>query len=285
MHREGFLFYHTHLILLNFDYLKLKMFYYIFIIILILAAAYFLSWRPRRADRYYNQQRLWFAHRGAMLKAPENTLSSFQKATDSGLPAVEMDVVSTKDGVVVCSHNFDLEEKTDGFGYIHQMNHDQLNDIRIFGPEESTEHFCTLAKALKEAGKNTRINIEIKTFKKFDLGTAIRVLRIIKNADISDRVMISSFYPIPLILIKLLNRTIPTGFIIQNKELLPLIHLIKPDSIHPRGDIISAEFIHQIKRKGMRLNAWTINTKPAIEWLENQGVDGIITDRLEFYNR
>jgi len=33
----------------------------------------------------------------------------------------------------------------------------------------------------------------------------------------------------------------------------------------------------------MKINVWTVNTKPAIDWLIKQGVDGIITDRLEFY--
>ena len=88
---------------------------------------YFLSWRPYWADSIYKQKPLWFAHRGALLQHPENTLSSYKYAMIAGIPAIEMDVLSTKDGVVVCSHNFDLERKTDSFGYIHHMDFQDLH--------------------------------------------------------------------------------------------------------------------------------------------------------------
>ncbi len=85
-------------------------------------------WHPMDVSHLYENGPLLMGHRGSPREAPENTLASFQKAMESGLRAVEMDVLCTADGEVVCSHNHDLERETDGYGYIHE------NRPRIWEP-------------------------------------------------------------------------------------------------------------------------------------------------------
>ncbi|MEZ4363447.1 MAG: glycerophosphodiester phosphodiesterase [Kofleriaceae bacterium] len=48
-----------------------------------------------------------YAHRGAPAELPENTLASFQRAVELGVDALELDVHTTRDGVVVVSHDPD----------------------------------------------------------------------------------------------------------------------------------------------------------------------------------
>ncbi|MEW5908383.1 MAG: glycerophosphodiester phosphodiesterase family protein [Thermodesulfobacteriota bacterium] len=52
---------------------------------------------------------LIIGHRGAAGLAPENTLSSFQKACDLGVDAVELDVLLSSDGEVVVYHDYTLK--------------------------------------------------------------------------------------------------------------------------------------------------------------------------------
>jgi glycerophosphoryl diester phosphodiesterase len=47
---------------------------------------------------------LIFGHRGAAAHRPEHTLGSYELAIDEGADFVEPDLVSTKDGVLVCRH-------------------------------------------------------------------------------------------------------------------------------------------------------------------------------------
>jgi glycerophosphoryl diester phosphodiesterase len=47
-------------------------------------------------------------HRGLLNRAPENTWLGFQAALGAGFRSIEMDVLQTKDGKIVCTHNFDL---------------------------------------------------------------------------------------------------------------------------------------------------------------------------------
>lgn len=52
-------------------------------------------------------------HRGASGHRPEHTASAYRLAWRSGADSVEPDVVSTRDGVLVCRHDLDLDRTTD----------------------------------------------------------------------------------------------------------------------------------------------------------------------------
>jgi glycerophosphoryl diester phosphodiesterase len=56
---------------------------------------------------------LVIAHRGASGYLPEETLEAYQLAIDMGADALELDLVSTKDGVLIARHDTNLEVSTD----------------------------------------------------------------------------------------------------------------------------------------------------------------------------
>ena len=56
---------------------------------------------------------LLIAHRGASGYAPEHTLAAYELAIKQGADFVEQDVQFTKDGMLVCLHDPDLERTTD----------------------------------------------------------------------------------------------------------------------------------------------------------------------------
>jgi glycerophosphoryl diester phosphodiesterase len=51
------------------------------------------------------QRPLVIAHRGASGYLPENTLEAYQRAVDLGADAIEPDLISTRDGVLIASHS------------------------------------------------------------------------------------------------------------------------------------------------------------------------------------
>lgn len=53
------------------------------------------------------------AHRGASGHRPEHTLAAYELGYRLGADSVELDVVATKDGVLVCRHDLDLSRTTD----------------------------------------------------------------------------------------------------------------------------------------------------------------------------
>ena len=52
---------------------------------------------------------LVIAHRGYSDRAPENTLAAFRLGWESGADGIECDVHLTKDGQVVCIHDYDTK--------------------------------------------------------------------------------------------------------------------------------------------------------------------------------
>lgn len=236
---------------------------------------YRTMWRPKNSDHFYKNGQLFFAHRGAVHQEPENTIRSFRAAADAGLPAIEMDVISTKDGVVVCSHNFDLERKTTGEGMIHEMTFDHLTT--------QADQIPALEEVFRKIPKHIILNIEIKTRGLHDVQTAKKCVRLIKKFSRTTTTIISSFNPLVMLFVRMLDRRIYTAFIVWDKKLIWLTDWIQPDLLHPEFGLVTPELIRYTKNRKMRLNAWTVNTKPGIELLKRVGVDGIISDRLEFF--
>ena len=70
--------------------------------------------------------RVW-AHRGASVSFPENTLSAFQGAIDAGADGVELDVHLSSDGRLVVTHDEDTVRVTGKQGRIATMT---LAEIR-----------------------------------------------------------------------------------------------------------------------------------------------------------
>ena len=71
------------------------------------------------------------AHRGAARHAPENTLAAIDAAIDLGAHAVELDVRTTSDGVLVLMHDGTVDRTTDGSGDISAMSWSEVQALVV----------------------------------------------------------------------------------------------------------------------------------------------------------
>jgi Glycerophosphoryl diester phosphodiesterase family len=71
------------------------------------------------------------AHRGYWINYPENSDPAIRAAFDNGIEVVEIDVRSTSDGVVVVSHDGDLDKETTGSGLIESTPWAQMNTLPL----------------------------------------------------------------------------------------------------------------------------------------------------------
>ena len=46
-------------------------------------------------------------------------------------------------------------------------------------------------------------------------------------------------------------------------------------------EIVTAEFVARMHALGKQVHVWTVDDAPLMEWLLEQGVDGIFTDRVD----
>lgn len=71
------------------------------------------------------------AHRGASAVEPENSLPAFEAAARRGVWAIETDVHTTRDGVLVCFHNKRVDGLTNGEGAISELTYAELRRLHI----------------------------------------------------------------------------------------------------------------------------------------------------------
>ena len=105
------------------------------------------------------------AHRGASSERPECTLAAIRRAIEVGATAVEMDVRTSKDGVLFLLHDTTLERTTDGKGNDAAMTIDELKQLDAgswFDPDYENERIPTLREALTACRRKIAPVLDLK---------------------------------------------------------------------------------------------------------------------------
>ncbi|MBQ7926493.1 MAG: glycerophosphodiester phosphodiesterase [Lachnospiraceae bacterium] len=101
------------------------------------------------------------AHRGFYdntSDAPENSLKSFEKAIAAGY-SVELDIQSTKDGVVVVFHDYNLKRMCGVDALVADKTYEEIKDLTLL---DTTEHIPTLQEALDVIDGQVPLVVEYK---------------------------------------------------------------------------------------------------------------------------
>lgn len=106
------------------------------------------------------------AHRGASTLAPENTLLSFQVASQVGYRYVETDVTFTKDNVPVILHDITVDRVTGtSLGNIHELDWDDIKDLYANKDPDtgkSSDYYSNIGGSLPDID-----TVKIPTFEQF----------------------------------------------------------------------------------------------------------------------
>ena len=105
------------------------------------------------------------AHRGLRAAAPDNSLPAYGAAVALGADEIELDVLPTKDGVLVSMHDRKLERISDGTGKEYEYTYAELLKFD-FGAKFSEEYrglrVLTLEDVFKKLGRSVIMNIHMK---------------------------------------------------------------------------------------------------------------------------
>lgn len=151
-------------------------------------------------------------HRGVPALHQENTLAGFRRAVAEGVPAVELDVHLTRDGVPVCVHDQRLERLTGARANVRDLTWDQVSRLRVrrelpMGIDGSgaavvaryprEEPIPLLEEVLREIAPRAAINVELKLDPQRWWSTAVAAAtaRTIAATGTASRVIVSSFDP------------------------------------------------------------------------------------------
>ena len=117
----------------------------------VFVVSYFGYWSARGMGSYYIETPMMISHRGVTKEFPENTIEAYNNSISVGYRAIELDVLSSLDGVVYCSHNHELKKETSANGYIHQMTSLELDNIKTgaYSHPENQKKLPRLGEVIK----------------------------------------------------------------------------------------------------------------------------------------
>lgn len=233
---------------------------------------------------FYRQRILDFAHRGARLHAPENTLPAFQLAVEHGADGIELDVHLSADRIPVVIHDANLERTTDGSGSVTRKTLAELKALdagRHFSPDFSGVQIPTLEEVFEALGEHLLFNVELK-----ESGRAAQlaetVTALIRRYGLEKRILVSSFNPVNLMHMRRLARDIPIGYLY-----MPNMALVgwgarcligTHEAQHPHYSMVNEQYMAWARKNHYRVNVWTVNKADDIRRMCDLGVDMIMTD-------
>ena len=234
----------------------------------------------------------WIAHRGAGKLAPENTLAAFEIGASHGYRMFECDVKLSADGVPFLLHDATLERTSDGQGIAGAQGWAELSRLDAGSWHSSAfanEPLPTLAVIARYClGNNYFLNIEIKPTPGQEAATGSAVANAAAKLWPTPAVppLLTSFAPDALKAAQAAQPQLPRGMLLDSLWTGWLETALSLDCVavvchHLLWDTSS---VTQAKSAGFRCLSYTVNDEASAQRLIDLGTDGLITDRVDYFN-
>jgi glycerophosphoryl diester phosphodiesterase len=259
-------------------------------------------------------------HRGCRGSYPENTLPAFLHAATLGVQALELDVVVSRDGELMVSHDFyflpELCTEPDGTalktraplyslsaleiqqypqGTLAHPKFPNQHSIKSYKPTLRETAFAVVEHCNTHGLSVPEFNIEIKTSYPHDSTDSLLhpsiaeyaaiIDQTIDQLPIGDHCFIQSFDPRILEALNDRGCRFPLVFLSEDteKDIATKLNELTftPAGYAPKHVLIDEATVAYCKKYNMRLLAWTINETSDMERMLSLGVKEIITDYPE----
>jgi glycerophosphoryl diester phosphodiesterase len=236
-----------------------------------------------------------YAHRGAAVERPENTLPAFRLALELGADAIETDAHLTRDGYVVLSHDATGVRMC---GVSTAIADATLDEVRSWdagatfrakgrsGRAKETARIPTLEEALGELPR-VPFNVDLKSHHP---EMVARTIEVVNRAHATDRTLLASFDARTLREVRRRGYAGRTG--LAQTEVLRLVAFPRRAlALFPlRGaaaqipyraygiDLGTRAVIAKCHALGLEVHYWTVNDPALAARLLAAGADAIMTD-------
>lgn len=233
---------------------------------------------------------LWLAHRGAGKLAPENTLAAFRVGAGFGHRAFECDVKLSRDGEAFLLHDDTLDRTTSGQGSPAAQDWATLARLDAgtwHSPPFAAEplpRFAQIAAFCQANG--CMLNVEIKPCPGDEARTGAAVAR--EAARLWAGALpplLSSFKPEALAAARDAEPALPRALLLdelwdgwfEGADSLGVVAVIT------NWRLMDAALIQRLHAHGWRALVYTVNDAAVAERLIADGIDGLITDRVDLF--
>ena len=125
------------------------------------------------------------------------------------------------------------------------------------------------------------INIELKNSICFYPGMEEKILKLVKEMNMEDQLIYSSFNHYSLLQLKQLNDHVQTGILFSDGWVNPAMYAknLGINAVHPAVYHLKyPQFIEEVKRAGLKMHAWTANKPEHIQLVKDAGAEAVITN-------
>ncbi len=254
------------------------------------------------------------AHRGGASMYPENSMEAFQQAIDLNVNTLELDVVISKDSMVVVSHEPAMRpglcKTPDGKAVesiedynLYEMTYDEIKafdcgsipseefkdrkNLKTYKPLLS-EVIQLTTENFRKKGTRVSLNIELKSSPETDNIYHPEPEEFVRLVLLSIKDELIPFSKITLQsfderIIRELTQKYPmfeTAYLVHEGNVFDNITKLKsvPKVYSPHYKLLDSLQVKQAHDMGMRVIPWTVNDFNAMKMLLEMGVDGLITD-------
>jgi glycerophosphoryl diester phosphodiesterase len=229
------------------------------------------------------------AHRGYSGKYPENTMMSFENAVIEKCDGIETDVQLTRDGEMVLCHDELLERTTDGSGLLVNYTFNELRKLNASVNFKNTNEKIPTLKELLDLAKESEIilNLELKNSVIEYKGLEEKVIDLVHSYGLQDKIIISSFNHYSVKKCKEISPDLQCGILYESViyNVGSYAKSLGVDACHPNFYTLKPYIVEEIKKNGLKINAYTVNEEEYMEMMIAMGIDGIITNYPNILNR
>ena len=225
---------------------------------------------------------LILGHRGYSDRFPENTMLAFEKAIEHGFDGIETDVHLSKDGQLVLCHDEKINRTSNGRGYIKDYTYKQLMQFDFGYKSSYPGQKIPLLKQLLALcqGKKIIINIEVKTNKIAYPQIEQKVYQLVKEMEMLNQVVFSSFYLPSLYHLRQLDQSLYLGYLFEdNYEANKQICLNEGFHVHVKECFLDEDEIAVFQRCHLDINAWDVSNRFRYLYLKEHGVNMVIANK------
>lgn len=266
------------------------------------------------ANPWLDRRVIAYAHQGGAKEAPSSTLYAVRAALEHGATGIELDVHSTRDGVLVVCHDQTVDRTTDGTGDIADLDLAQLRrldnaywfcpglnavrgrpdadyPLRGRAPSEGDLGVATLAEVL-EAFPDAVLNLDIKRTAPQAVAYEAALAAELVACGRTENVIVASFFDSA---IEAFSSHAPGIAVAAGTDVTTAFYnSVRAGSSPPEGigryaalqvpprfgslTVVDGRFVDAAHDCGLAVHVWTVDDPAEMERLVGLGVDGIISD-------
>lgn len=212
-------------------------------------------------------------HRGLPGRLPENTVASLTAAAEAGADLVEVDVRTTRDGVLVLMHDAAVDRTTDGTGVVRDMDLAAVRRLSAGG-----EPVPTLVEAMAAVPCPFMVDYdelaEAEGLSALLADPGLRRRVLITGGNVAGHAALRRAYPDLAIALSI-------GGPPMDEAYWNAAWQIGVQYANPHHAWVRPRMLRRARAMGLGVSTWTVDGAVAMRRLLRLGVDAIISNRTD----